>query len=128
MMIEYFRSAVSQYFNRSHLVVIIASLVDSLHTVDELVRGEELAPPLILVTTISVVYVFLPLVVRALTVIAAGGIIFVAQIFGHFIPILDRGPIGSDYTGVFASIGGAILVGHGVWLLRQRLAAMRNTP
>ncbi len=115
----------NEFFSRPHLTVVIASLFVALHTVDELVRGEELAPPFIPLVIFAALYPVLPLIVRALGDLALGAVFFVAQIFGHVVPTVQNGPTGSDYTGIFPMIGGAILIGLGVRLLlkeRARLA------
>ncbi len=119
---EIFRTGVSELFNRRHLVAIIGTLFISLHMVDELVRAEGLAPPFIPLIIFTIIYSFLPMIVRALAMLGMGGIFFILQIPGHLLPTLQRGPVGSDYTGVFPMIGGAILVGLGVQLLRKRPA------
>lgn len=110
----------TEYFDRRQLLVIIGILFIALHYVDELVRGEGIAPPLIPMVLLAAVYGFLPVILRAVTVIAFGVVIFIAQVFGHLTPLLDRAPSGSDYTGVFPMIGGVILIGVGVGLLRDR--------
>lgn len=116
-MSEFLRSSANEYFDRRHLLVIIGTLFVSLHTVDELVRGEELAPPYIPLLVVTAIYPFLPVIIRALALASLGGVFFVAQIFGHLTPLLDRDFGGSDGTGIYPVIGGAILVGLGLRLV-----------
>ncbi|MGI8626062.1 MAG: hypothetical protein ACR2J5_05745 [Geodermatophilaceae bacterium] len=116
-MTDFLRSAAREYFDRRHLLAIIGTLFVSLHTVDELVRGEELAPPYIPLLVLTASYPLLPVIVRALAVAALGGIFSIAQIFGHLTPLLDRDFGGSDGTGVYPVLGGAILVGLGIRLV-----------
>lgn len=125
-MTDYLRSSVGEYFDRKHLVVIIGTLLISLHTVDELASGEELAPPYIPLLVLTAIYPFLPVMVRALAVATFGGIFLIAQIFGHFTPLLEREFGGTDATGIYPVIGGAVLIGVGIRLVitlrRPRLA------
>lgn len=107
-------------FDREHLLVIIGALFISLHMVDELVRQEGLAPPFIPLLIIVAVYSFLPIMLRALAIFAIGAIFFVFQLPGHVMPFLERGPVGSDYTGLFPMIGGAILMCIAVRLFKNR--------
>jgi len=123
-MTEFLRSSASEYFDRRHLLVIIGTLFVSLHTVDELVRGEELAPPYIPLLVLTAIYPLLPVIIRALAVASLGAVFFIAQIFGHFTPLLDREFGGSDGTGIYPVIGGAILVGLGIRLV----LTMRRQP
>lgn len=55
-MTDFLRSAAREYFDRRHLLAIIGTLLVSLHTVDELVRGEELAPPYIPLLVLTAIY------------------------------------------------------------------------
>ncbi len=121
-MTQYLRSAVRDYFNRAHLAVIIATLFVGVHVADDMARGEEVPPPFIPLILVALIYPLLPAILQALAVIAFGGIFFVAQIFGHVTPLLDRELGGSDYTGVFPMIGGAILIGVGLRLIMQFFA------
>lgn len=52
--------------------MVIGTLFVSLHTVDELVRDAELAPPYIPLLVLAAIYPLLPVIIRALAVASLG--------------------------------------------------------
>ena len=107
---------------REYVLLMLGTLGILIHVADEVFNvGEEIAPPVIPLLMTTTVFVLLPTLARALATIVFGGIFAIAQINGHFIPILENGPSAGngDYSAVFSEVGGILLIILGIRLLRR---------
>ena len=106
---------------REHILYAAGAAGVVLHAVDHLVTGHEwdfwyTAAVLLsaLTAALAFVYRWVPARVRAAVVIPLGAMWAVVAFVNHVLGLFIGGPSPSDYTGVFSSVGGVLMVGAGL--------------